>query len=112
MNRIALSLVLALTPAALAAQVSARAQANSKTDVAAKTGATQATVSTSVDAELAVARERGLPTEPIRRRAAEARAKGRTEAQAVMAASRMRANLEASLDAMVQAGRTHPHDAE
>src|SRR5688572_6384152 len=90
MNRIAFSLVLALTPAALVAQTSARAQSNTKADAEVKTSAAQASASTSVDAEIAVARERGLPTQPIRRRAAEARAKGKTEAQAAMAAGRVR----------------------
>ena len=75
MNRIAFSLVLALTPTALFAQTSARVQSHTKADADVKTSSAQASASTSVDAEIAVARERGLPTQPIRRRAAEARAK-------------------------------------
>jgi len=112
MNRIAFSLVLALTPTALFAQTSARVQSHTKADADVKTSSAQASASTSVDAEIAVARERGLPTQPIRRRAAEARAKGRTEAHAAMAAGRMRANLEAAHEAMVRAGREQPRDEE
>jgi hypothetical protein len=92
MKTVALSLVLAFTPATLLAQ-SARAEAQ-------------------VDAEVSIAHERGLPTQPIRRRAAEARAKGRTEAQAALAARRMRAQLETSHDVLVQAGRERPRDEE
>lgn len=113
MHRIALSLVIALTPAALAAQTSARAQSQANADAQVKTSSgAQASASTSVDAEIAVARERGLPTRPIRRRAAEGRAKGATEAQVAAAARRMRANLETAHEAMVRAGREQPSDEE
>lgn len=112
MKKIITTVVLALTPAVLFAQTSARAQAQSSTTAEAKAGNAQATSATTVDAEIAVAHERGLPTQPIRRRAAEARAKGHTEAQAVIAARRVRANLEAAHDAMVRAGREEPRDEE
>jgi hypothetical protein len=112
MNRTAFSLVLALTPVALSAQTSASAQSHTKADAEVRTGSAQVSGFTSVDAEVGVARERGLPTQPIRRRAAEARAKGRTEAEAAMAAGRVRANLEAAHEAMVRAGRKQPRDEE
>jgi hypothetical protein len=112
MKKIAVSLVLAMAPAMLAAQTSARAQAHAKADAEVKTGAAQASTATSVDVEIAVARERNLPTQPIRRRAAEARAKGRTEGEAALAARRMRADLETAHEAIVSAGRTEPNNDE
>jgi hypothetical protein len=112
MNRIAISLVFVLTPAALVAQQSTRAQSQTRADVEVKSSNVQASSSVAVDAEVAAARERGLPTRPIERRAAEARAKGRTEAQAALAAGRMRANLESAHDAMVRAGRPSPSNDE
>jgi hypothetical protein len=112
MKKIATSVVLALTPAVLFAQTSARAQAQSSTSAEVKTGHAQASSSTTVDAEVAVARERGLPTQPIRSRAAEARAKGHSELQAALAARRVRANLEAAHEAMIRAGREQPQDGE
>lgn len=115
MHKIAVSLVIALTPAALLAQAQGGAHAQSQTKASAELkggSGMQTSASTSVDAEVAVARERGLPTQPIRRRAAEGRAKGATEAQVAFAARRMRANLEVAHDAMVRAGRTHPSDEE
>jgi hypothetical protein len=113
MHKIAFSLVIALTPAVLSAQASARVQSSTKADAQIKSNSgTQASASSSVDAEVAVARDRGLPTQPIRRRAAEGRAKGATEAQVTAAAGRLRANLEVAQDAMIRAGRTRPRDQE
>ena len=112
MKKIITSVVLAFTPAVLCAQTSARAQAQASSNAELKTSHAQASSSTTVDAELAIARDRGLPTQPIRRRAAEVRAKGYTEAQAVIAARRVRANLETAHEAMLRAGREQPSDAE
>jgi hypothetical protein len=111
MNKVALSLVLAFTPATLLAQ-SARAEAHAKSNADVKAGPAQASSATTVDAEISAARERNLPTQPVRRRAAEARAKGRTDAQAALAARRMRAHLETSHDVLIQAGRDRPRDEE
>src|SRR5688572_9006133 len=69
MNRIAMSLILTLAPTALLAQTSARAQAQTKADAEVKAPNVQASSSVTVDAEVAAARERGLPTRPIERRA-------------------------------------------
>jgi hypothetical protein len=113
MHKIALSLAILVMPAALAAQTSARAQTSAKADAQVKTSSgTEASTSTSVDAEIAVARERGLPTRPIRRRAAEGRAKGATDAQIAASARRMRANIEAAHETMLRAGRERPSDEE
>lgn len=104
-----------LVPAALAAQVTAGASARSQTNADARLGKSatvSATSSTSVDAEVAAARERGLPERPIRRRAAEGRAKGASEAQVAVSARRVRMNLQSAQEAMVRAGRARPSDEE
>lgn len=107
--------MIAFVPAALAAQVtassSARAQTNADAHVG-KSASVGAASSTSVEAELATARSRGLPERPIQRRAAEGRAKGASEAQVAIAARRVRMNLEATQDAMIRAGRSRPSDEE
>jgi hypothetical protein len=106
---------IALAPAALAAQVagsaSARVQAGADAQVGKSVSASAAS-STTVDAEIAVARERGLPERPIRRRVAEGRAKGASEEQVALAARRVRMNLETAHEAMVSAGRARPSDEE
>jgi hypothetical protein len=115
MRKIAMSLALTLAPAALLAQVQARAQSQTSADAAVNAGPqTTASTSTSasVDAEIAVARKRGLPERPFRRRAAEGRAKGASEAQIALAMRSLRANLETAHEAMVRAGRTRPSDEE
>jgi hypothetical protein len=114
MFKTAISLI-ALVPAALAAQVSAGGSAQSQTKVDARVGKnTNAHVesSTSVDAELAAARARHLPERPIRRRVAEGRAKGASDMQLAASAHSMRANLESAAEAMVDAGRSRPSDDE
>ena len=99
-----------LSPALAAAQTTA--SASSRTSAQAQVGQSNAQASSSVDAEIAIARRGGLPTQPIRRRAAEGRAKGATEAQVALAARRVRMNLETAHSAMVRAGRTRPSDQE
>lgn len=111
MNRIALSVALAFTPAMLAAQ-SAQAHAHGDANAGVKTKPAQMSASTTVDAEIAIARDRGLPTRPIERRAAEARAKGRTEAEAALAARELRVNLQSAHGAIVRAGRPRPSEDE
>ena len=100
--------VLVPTLAAAQATVSASSQASAR----AQAGRNNAQASSSVDAEIAIARQSGVPTNPIRRRAAEGRAKGAAEAQVALAARRVRMNLEAAHSAMVRAGRTRPSDQE
>jgi hypothetical protein len=78
--------------------------------------AAQATVSaksqTSAEARAGRSNAQASSTEPIRRRAAEGRAKGATEAEVALAARRVRMNLEAAHSAMVRAGRSRPSDQE
>jgi hypothetical protein len=113
MKRIAISLALALVPATLLAQVQGRAQSQTRAEGEVKSGShTSASTSTSAEAEIAIARERGLPERPIRRRVAEGRAKGASEAQIAMAASALRANLETAHETMVRGGRARPSDEE
>ena len=110
MKRIALSLALVLTPGVLIAQ-SAKTHAHGETRAQAQTKSVDASAQASVDAEIAVARERGLPAKAIQRRAAEAPAKGKTEALAALAARELRANFEAAHEAFIRAGRSRPsHD--
>src|SRR5687767_14199640 len=109
MYRIAMiAAVVVPTLAAAQTTVSASSQASAQ----AQAGKSNAQASSSVEAEIAIARRSGLPVNPIRRRAAEGRAKGATEAQVALAARRVRMNLEAAHGAMVRAGRTRPSDQE
>lgn len=111
MKKIASTLALMLTPAVLAAQ-SAKAHAHGETRAEAQTKSVDASAQASVDAEIAVARERGLPAKAIQRRVAEARAKGRTEAQAAVAARELRGSFEAAHAAIIRAGRSSPREDE
>jgi len=114
MYKTAFSLI-ALVPAALAAQVAAGASARTDTKADAHVGkSTSASVasSASVDAEISAARAHGVPERPIRRRVAEGRAKGASDAQVAAAAHSLRLGLEASEAAMVRAGRAQPSDEE
>jgi hypothetical protein len=94
MIRRTLTLV-ALIPAALAAQTTV-----------------SAAPAMSVAAELTAARGRNLPEEPIRRRVAEARLKGASEAQLAVAAHKVRVTMDAAMEAMVTAGRGNPSAEE
>jgi hypothetical protein len=111
MYRAATTIALVLVPSLLLAQASVKAGASSSTQAQVGRGA-NASTNASVDAEVALAKERGLPTQPIRRRAAEGRAKGASEAQVALAARRVRMNLESAHEAMVRAGREKPSDQE
>ena len=111
MNKFVLSLALVLTPAVLSAQ-SAKAHGHGEARAEAASKSVDASIESSVDAEVAVAREKGLPAKAIERRAAEARAKGKSEAQAALAARQLRANLETAHEAFVRAGRTSPSEDE
>lgn len=110
MHRIVMTMALTLTPALLMAQASAKGEATASSRAGVQGSAVRANAG--VDAEVAVAREKGLPTQAIKRRAAEGRAKGASEAQVALAARRVRMNLEAAHEAMVRAGRAKPSHEE
>ena len=115
MLKSALSLMV-LVPAVVAAQASvgASAQTQTQTSASAQVGRSNASVEsqTSVEGEIAIARAHRVPDRPIRRRAAEGRAKGASEAQMAASARTLRLELEAAYDAMVRAGRDRPSDGE
>ncbi|MBI3790184.1 MAG: hypothetical protein HY275_04830 [Gemmatimonadetes bacterium] len=136
MKKPMLTLVLAIAPAVLHAQVSGQAQASAQgsASVQSKKGATSANTSASASAEGSVdaqppaewsaesrekltamyadAKARGLPVRPMARRVAEGRAKGAAETTIIAAAGKVAVNLRATQEAMVAAGREHPRDAE
>jgi hypothetical protein len=113
MLKSALSLMV-LVPAVVAAQASVGASAQTQTSASAQVGRSNASIEsqTSVEGEIAIARAHRVPDRPIRRRAAEGRAKGASEAQMAASARTLRLELEAAYDAMVRAGRDHPSDGE
>ncbi|HEX7939740.1 MAG TPA: hypothetical protein VF483_12210, partial [Gemmatimonadaceae bacterium] len=98
-------------PLALGAQ-SVGASASSQTVASARMGNSEANASMSVEGEMKLARAKGMPDEPIRRRVAEGRTKGASEAQMALAAHRVRLMMEAGVDAMAKGGRAHPSDEE
>lgn len=107
--------LIALVPAALAAQVGAGASAKTQTQADAQLGKSATAgvaTSASVDAELSAARANGTPERPIQRRVAEGRAKGASEAQVAASARRLRLTLESAHEAMVSVGRAKPSDEE
>ena len=130
MKATTLTLVLTLAPAALFAQASGAVKASSQGS--ASTQGKQGSASASADASADVqaprdwsaesrtkldamyteARAQKLPVRPIARRVAEGRAKGAAEATILTSAAVTKANLSATQEAMVSAGRTHPTDAE
>jgi hypothetical protein len=113
---IAVSLILA--PAVAHAQSSTQAQTQTKVSASAatKSASGEQTRSTdaqgSVEATLRAAHARGLPEEPIRRRVAEGRAKGASEAQIAAASHRTLVELQSSSEAMVRGGHAKPSDEE
>ncbi len=58
------------------------------------------------------ARARDLPTEPMRRRVSEGEAKGASETTILTSVGHLKANLEASHQAMVSSGRRNPAPEE
>jgi len=60
----------------------------------------------------AEAKEHHVPREPIAHRVEEGRAKGASEAAIILSAGRVKANLEATQEAMIAGGRSHPSDEE
>lgn len=126
------SLVLLLAPAALFAQAGAQAGAQAASSVVARKGGASvagaagvaaaddfrapkgfsADGSARLEAMYADAKAHHVPREPIARRVDEGRAKGASESRILVSAAKVKANLEASHDAMVEAGRAHPSDEE
>jgi hypothetical protein len=129
MKTTTVSFMMVLIPAALCAQVSGQAQASSQAQAGSQAQASgQAQVGASaefkapsgfsaegsakLDAMYAEAREHHVPRQPIAHRVEEGRAKGASEAVIIASAAKVKANLEATQDAMVSAGRAHPSDEE
>lgn len=117
MKKIALAAAIVLAPALAHAQsVHAQSQTRADASVQGSSRGGHATLSADadakVDANLKAARARHLPEQPIRDRVAEGEAKGASEAQIVAASGRTLAELQASYDAMVKAGRKEPSQDE
>lgn len=113
MRRITLALALALAPGYLVAQSQPEGQTESKP--ASQTTATagfSAATRVRLEAMLRVARGKNLPTAPLTARIAEGQAKGASEGQIVAATERVGAQLSASQEALLRAGRDRPSDAE
>jgi len=112
MYKLTMPFIIALAPAVLAAQASARATSQTRVDAEASAAGTRTSGSTSVDAEIAVARRKGLPTRPIENRVAEGRAKGASEAKLAATAAETRASLETAHEVLVRGGRQRPAEDE
>jgi hypothetical protein len=113
MRRTTLALALALAPGYLAAQSQPEGQTESKpASQSAATAGFSAETRVRLEAMLRVARERNLPTAPMTDRIAEGQAKGASEARILAATERVEAQLTASQDALIRAGREQPSDAE
>lgn len=124
--------VLALAPAVAAAQASGQAQASAAAGTQVQAGKASANAraegraqvsfdaprgwtaegAAKLSAMYADAREKDVPPEPIARRVAEGSAKGASETTILASAGKVKARLEASHQAMVQAGREHPSPEE
>jgi hypothetical protein len=100
MSRTTIALMLALAPSLVAAQTQQVPPGFS------------AATTLRLEATMAAARREGLPTQPLIDRMAEGQAKGATEAQVVAATDLAQAQLTASHQALVQAGRAEPSQAE
>jgi hypothetical protein len=134
MKTITKSLVILLAPAALFAQAGGQAGAQAGSATTARTGGTAASANASATAQAtgefrapssfsaegqaklnamyAEAKEHKVPREPMAKRVDEGRAKGANETAVIASAGKVKANLEASQEAMVAAGRSHPSDEE
>jgi len=118
MRRTTIALVLACAPGYLAAQGQGSTESRPAGQAAASQSQAQASSGFSAEARLRLetmfraAREKDLPTEPMTDRMAEGQAKGASEAQIVSATGRVQAELAASQEALIRAGRAQPSDAE
>jgi len=105
--------LVAMAPAALAAQDSTRANAMAEARAeAAVMAGLSAETRARLEAMFTKAREQKLPTEAMRDRIAEGRAKGAAEASIIAETSRAMVQLETAHAALVRAGRTSPSDEE
>lgn len=112
MRKTLITLALVVTPAVAGAQAAnANAAAHAHANAKADTPGLAAEAHARIEARIAAAAERGVPAEPMRKRAAEGEAKQVGEAKIMRALARVEANMQASRRALVQAGRT-PSDAE
>lgn len=130
-NKIAgLTMVLALTPLAVSAQVSGSATGTATGRAAVPSGQVQAQATAKADvgftvpanwsaegkakleAMMRAAEREQLPREPMERRVAEGQAKGASEAAILAEVGRVKANLEAAHEVMVAAGRKSPSPEE
>ena len=113
MRNVTLAFVLAAAPGYLAAQSQATGQAAASAVAQAQAPAGfSAATQARLDATLQAARERSLPTQPLYDRIAEGQAKGASEVQIVAATERTEAQLAASQQAMISAGRRQPSGPE
>ena len=130
MKATTVSLIALFAPAALLAQASGSAAGSASSAARAGGGAVSAGAAASAQGEFrapasfsadgqarlnamyAEAREHHVPREPMARRVEEGRAKGASERAIIAGAAHVKANLEASQEAMVAAGHTHPTDEE
>lgn len=132
MKKTTVSLMLLLAPAVLFAQAGGKAAAQANGSTAAKSGGAKIASSASASADeefhapkgfsaegaakmesmFAEAKEHRVPRELMAKRVDEGRAKGASEAKIIVSVAKVKANLEASHDAMVEAGRAHPGDDE
>lgn len=104
MRTVTLSLLLTVAPSLAAAQSSSAEP--SPTQAFSAQGRVQA------EATLQAARDRGLSEQPLLAVMFEGQAKGAAETQILAAEQETFARLKAAQDAMVDAGRTDPSDAE
>ena len=128
MKATTISLVLVLAPAALLAQASGKAggSTTAKTTAASATADASASASTEfrapaafsakgkaeLDEMFAEAKEHHVPREPMAHRVAEGHAKGASETAIIKSTGKVKANLEATQEAMIAGGRMHPDDEE
>jgi len=128
MKKTTVSLIGLLAPVALFAQVSGQAASSTtaKTGGASIASTTSASASAEyhapatfsaegaakLNAMYAEAKEHHVPREPMARRVSEGSAKGASEASIIVSAGKVKANLEATQEAMVAGGRMHPSDEE
>lgn len=128
MKATTVSLVLLLAPAALIAQASG--QAGGATPAKTSGASAAADVSASANSEYRVpagfsakgkaeldemfaeAKEHRVPREPMAHRVAEGHAKGASETTIIASTGKVKANLEATQEAMIAGNRMHPSDEE
>jgi len=112
MRRTTIALLLGFAPAYVTAQSQEGQPENRPASESRPASGFSAEGRIQLEAMLQVARERQLPTEPMTDRMAEGRAKGASEARILVAMRRVQAELIASQEALIRAGRERPSDGE